>query len=347
MKNHFLARLFALLLCFTLLCAVCVPAFADLGDFAGDNDYGGGGGWDDGGGGGGWDWGGGGGGGYDYDWGDSSGSSSRSSGGGDVSVGVLVAVVVVMIVIFLIRAAASSSDDGDSSGYEDSHEYRYHGGDDYNSNYNRTINTARSYAESEPTPEEYRNLKPIDRYSSIDPSFSAAKLKQKLSNLYIQMQQCWQAKDLDSLRPYFTDAYFSQLDRQLDDYRRKGITNYVERPVVLSVRFDGFCQEGGEDHIYATVRTRIVDYKLDDETGRLVSGSRSREKFMTYRWHLTRPTGLHSESEGGVRSVSCPNCGAPLSINESAKCPFCGSVVTADACDFVIAQIEGVAQRTE
>ena len=347
MKKRFL-RLFALLLCLALLCALCVPAFADWGDYAGDDDYGGDWGGDDdcgGGWGGGWDWGGndndyd-----YNYNWG-SSDSSYRGGGGGDMSPGVIVAVVVIVIIILIIRAVAAGSDSGDSDGsssYEDSYEYRNSVDDeDFSPSRVRTRSPSRSVQ-----PEEYRNLKDMDRYADIDPSFSASKLKQKLSNLYIQMQQCWQDKDIESLRPYFTDAYYSQLDRQLDAYRRKGITNYVERPVVLSISLDGFCQEEGEDHIYATVKTRIVDYKLDDATGKLVSGSKSKEKFMTYRYHLTRPTGQRSDTADGVRSVSCPNCGAPLSINESATCPSCGSVVTVDAHEFVIAQIEGVSQRT-
>ena len=350
MKKHIL-KLLALLLCLSLLCAVCAPAFADWGDYAGDDDYGGwddddGGGWDWGGwdddDGGGWDWGGNDND-YNYSWSD---SSDRSSGGGSVPGGVIIAVVVIGIIILIIRAVAASSEGGGSVGgsdsYEDSYEYRNNAGkEDFNPSRVRTRAPS-----GRPVPKEYRDLKDIDSYAGIDPGFSASKLKQKLSNLYIQMQQCWQDKNIESLRPYFTDAYFTQIDRQLDVYRRKGLTNYVERPVVLSVTLDGFCQEEGEDHIYATVNTRIVDYTLNDATGKLVSGSQKKEKFMTYRYHLTRPTGQHSDVGSGVRSVSCPNCGAPLSINESAKCPYCGSVVTVDAHEFVIAQIEGVAQRT-
>ncbi len=342
MKNHLL-KLLALLLCLALLCALCVPAFADFGDFGGDDDYGGG--WDDDDGGdwgGGWDWGGNDND-YDYSWSD---SSDRSSGDGNVSPGVIIAIVIIGLVILIIRAVAASSNSGGSSeggdSYEDSYEYRNNADkEDFNPSRVRTRS-----ASGPVLPEEYRDLKDIDRYADIDPSFSASKLKQKLSNLYIQMQQCWQDRNIESLRPYFTDAYYSQLERQLDAYRRKGVTNYIERPVVLSISLDGFCQEEGEDHIFATVNTRIVDYKLDDATGKLVSGSKSKEKFMTYRYHLTRPTGQHSDVGSGVRSVSCPHCGAPLSINESAKCPYCGSVVTVDAHEFVIAQIEGVAQRT-
>lgn len=347
MKKRYFIHLLALLLCFSLLFALCLPIFADFGDFGGDSDYGGGGGDYGGSYGGGGGYSGGGGSSRDYDWGSSSSSYGGSSGDGEFSLPIVIIFIVIMIIAFVARALSDDSGSGGSS-YQDSYEYRNRRDDGYrSSDYRRSVSSARSSVSSETKkPDEYRFLKDISLYRDCDPNFSAAKLKQKLSNLYIQMQQCWQEKDIESLRPYFTDAYFSQLDRQLDAYRKKGITNCVDRPVVLNVRLDGFWQEGGEDHIYAILKTRIVDYKLEDGTGRLVSGSRTKERFMTYRYHLTRPTGQLSENEEGTRSVSCPHCGAPVSINETAKCPFCGSVVTADARDFVIAQIEGVSQQT-
>ncbi len=189
-------------------------------------------------------------------------------------------------------------------------------------------------------------LRPMAEYASIDPAFHADALVQKLSNFYIQFQQSWQQKNIESLRPFFTDPYYAQLDRQLEQYRIRKMTNIVERPAVLSVELTGFTQGGGNDHIYATVKTRIVDYRIDDETGRVLSGSRTAEKFMTYRYHLIRPTGTRSDEVSGTRALSCPHCGAPLNINQSAKCPYCDSVITVEKHDFVIAQIEAISQVT-
>ena len=374
MKKHHLRRIISLLLCLTMLYALCFSAFADFGDFGGDDDYG----WDDGGwddDGGGWDWGWDDDGGghdwnwswddddddYDYSWSGSS-SSSRGSGGGGISPTAIVIILVILGVIFVVKVLSAVENDGGGSSnrYEDSYEYRNRRDDEdgsYQSVSSRGANSSRGSAYSstsrsvssaaqrsaEPKPPE--GLKDVSLYRQLDPSFSASKLEQKLTKLYIRMQECWHEKDIEPLRPWFTDAYYSQLDRQLDAYRKNGITCYVERPTVLSVRFEGFKQADGEDQLYAVIKTRIVDYRLDAK-GELVSGSRTRVKLMTYRWHLTRPTGRTTDAGEGLRSVSCPNCGAALSINESTKCPFCGSVVTVEPNNFVIANIEGLAQRT-
>ena len=42
----------------------------------------------------------------------------------------------------------------------------------------------------------------------------------------------------------------------------------------------------------------------------------------------------------------CPNCGAPVNINQTAKCEYCDSVITVENHDFVLSSIRGLAQRT-
>ncbi len=262
--------------------------------------------------GGGDDWGGGGD--WDNDWG---GGSDRSHSGNDVIVGdgdaIIYLIVVGVVVVAVVFLKFKNS-----------------------KNPRRTAVTAKTLPP----------LQAIESYVNLDPGFRTADLQQKLSNLYVRMQQAWTAKDPAPMRPYFSDACFAQAARQLEALTKQGRTNYVDRITVLSVDLLGWIQEGGSDHIYATLKTRIVDYTKDDATGKIVSGSDKAEKFMTYRWHLVRPTGETTTQQGGVRSLSCPHCGAPLNINETAQCPYCDSIITVEPHDFVITEIETLSQVT-
>ena len=190
------------------------------------------------------------------------------------------------------------------------------------------------------------NLKPISEYTAIDEGFSEAEMKEKLSNLYVRMQQCWQNKNIEELRPFFTDSFYSQMEMQLKGIIDAKQTNHIERIAVLSVELEGFTQSETEDKIYAEIKTRIIDYTLDDKTGNVVSGSKTAEKFMTYEWELTRPTGKKTVRSEETKAVNCPNCGAPVEINKTARCPYCGSIITTENDEFVINTIKGVSQRT-
>ena len=190
------------------------------------------------------------------------------------------------------------------------------------------------------------SLTPMSAYLNIDPYFNEADLREKVSNLYVQMQNCWTAKDISPLRPYFTDALFTQFERQLAQKKAQGLTNYIDRISVQSVDLRGFRQDGANDHIIVRLQTRIVDYTVNDRTGQVVSGSKDREKFMTYEWDLSRTTGLTSLKKDGVGRVECPSCGAPLDINVSARCEYCGSVVNSSAHDWAICNITAISQQT-
>ena len=189
-------------------------------------------------------------------------------------------------------------------------------------------------------------LQPLGDLAVTDPSFDANAMQEKISNLYVQMQNCWTDKNIESLRPYFTDALFTQMERQLNGLKNQGLTNYVDRIAVLGVNLRGFYKQGDKEHLIVELRTRIVDYTVQDSNNKLISGDRNREKFMTYEWDMCRTAGSVTSKEGVMHSVSCPGCGAPLSINTTAKCPYCGRVVTLDEHDWALCAIKGIAQST-
>ena len=287
---------------------IILPAFAgaDFGDFSGDSDYGGS--WDSG-----------------SDWSSSSWDSDYSSGSyydddSDVSgidIGISLAVMAAIVVLGLIFDVSEKRKKKKQQ--------------------NKPQGAQR-------TPDS--RLQPLGDLAVTDPSFDANAMQEKISNLYVQMQNCWTDKNIESLRPYFTDALFTQMERQLNGLKNQGLTNYVDRIAVLGVNLRGFYKQGDKEHLIVELRTRIVDYTVQDSNNKLISGDRNREKFMTYEWDMCRTAGSVTSKEGVMHSVSCPGCGAPLSINTTAKCPYCGRVVTLDEHDWALCAIKGIAQST-
>lgn len=196
------------------------------------------------------------------------------------------------------------------------------------------------------TPTPRTNLMPVDAIKQWDPAFSESDVKQNLSNLYVQMQNGWTAKDISALQGDFTDEQFAQYDRQLQAYRDKGQTNITERIAVLDVRLVGCAQDATNDILVVNISTRIVSYVVDDRTKAVVSGDPNKEKFMVYEYTLIRPKGSKTVTQSADTTFNCPNCGAAININQSAKCPYCDSIIKKADYDWVISGIKGISQRT-
>ena len=307
--------LLAVILCYLTLGAY---SLADAGNFSGGSDWGGGGS----------SWGG------SSDWGSSSSSwdsgSSWSSGStydsgssssdlgtvgalGCLGGNLFTVVIIVIVVIIVLRYMKSGQNGGGQNVY--------------------------TAAQEEPG-------LPLDTLKQKDPNFNEQILLEKVGNQYIQMQNAWQDKKWESMRAIMTDALYNQMARQLQALIDAKQTNHVERIAVLETRIVRYAVEGDNDVLVIRISTRITDYTTDDRTGAVIGGSQSRELFMVYDWKLTRQKDKKTLTQPSVTQISCPNCGAPLNINHTGKCPYCGTVVTLSDHDWALSVIKGISQRT-
>jgi len=190
-------------------------------------------------------------------------------------------------------------------------------------------------------------LLPMDDLYAWDPTFSADALKRRLSDLYVQMQNCWTAMNITPLRGDFTDEQFAQYDRQLDQYRGKGIINRIDRIAVLDVSLIGVQRQTETETLVAEIYTRITTFTVKESTNEVIRGNPNEVKFMRYEWTLVRPIGTQTNTALKDDAFPCPQCGAPMNINQSAQCPYCQAIVRRAEFDWVIAQIKGLSQQTK
>ena len=188
--------------------------------------------------------------------------------------------------------------------------------------------------------------RPLEEYTELDPDFDMNAFLNRLSELYVRMQTCWTAKDIESLRPDLSEGYFAEAERLLRKHIEEHNTNYTEKTAVRGVRPVGFRQEDGLDVITVKLRCRFIDYTLDDRTGELLRGSRTDWKYMVYEWELVRPSGEYTVLLKDRGKLRCPHCGTETEINRSAKCPSCGTVFTSDTYDFVLRGVKALSQKT-
>ena len=301
-------RLLALLAAVLIVTTIfSVTGFADFGDYAGDSDWG----WSDSGS----DWGGS----SDWSWDSSddyyySGSGGSSSGGGSIFATVIIVVIVIAVGIVFNSKGRSS------------------GG-------SRRVDLGGQQPEKP-------LVNRIDELKKKDPNFSEAKFLDDAANLYVRMQNCWTDKNLEPVRPHLSAELYAKSDRQIQAYKNNHQTDHVERISVLDTRIVGCDADGVNDIITVQLTARIVDYVTDDNSGMIIRGSNSKELFMTYQWTFIRSLGKTTNAEGGVDSEHCPNCGAPIDLNRSAVCEYCGATITSGDYDWVVSNIRGISQRS-
>ncbi|MBR6360437.1 MAG: TIM44-like domain-containing protein [Clostridia bacterium] len=178
-------------------------------------------------------------------------------------------------------------------------------------------------------------MKPVSEFSKIDKAFDSAKFSSKLSNIYRRLKTTASDGKLEEMEPYLTPALFKSLSEESAALAKKGRVLYTERITVLGVEVKGFEQTADFDFMYADVRVRAVEYIADIKTHQRIKGDAD-EQFSTVTVKLIRESGRVSPQLSGISAQNCPYCGAPVNINKSTRCDYCGRILNTDSFDWLI-----------
>lgn len=259
---------------------------------------------------------------YDYSWGsdygDSSGSSS--SGGGGILTGIIFVIIVLVIIIGNQNSKVVSAP---TRSYPN-----------IKSNRPRTNPNGyvRNIQRSEAVADEVRRK---DKY------FNDEKFLAWVKNLFVKMQTAWSERNFEEIRVLESEELFEQHSRQLKGYVERKQINKMERICVNFAELVTFAQDNEKDILVVALNSSMLDYIVDETTGRIIKGSKDYRLNNTYKLTFIRKKGsMTEEGTEQLKTTNCPNCGAPTNITSSGKCEFCGSIITIGTHDWVLGDME-------
>jgi hypothetical protein len=97
------------------------------------------------------------------------------------------------------------------------------------------------------------------------------------------------------------------------------------------------------DDIYDELSVRIAahaaDYKVAMGDGRPIAGTAPLQPFAEIWSFLRRRGSATVPGKPGLLEGNCPNCGAPIALNESANCSNCNALLRSGQYDWVLSEI--------
>lgn len=172
-----------------------------------------------------------------------------------------------------------------------------------------------------------------------DPDWNEDRFLDTAETIFFTVQEGWTKKELNICRPYLSDSVYNRFKKQLADLTRRGLRNVCENIVVGSTEIVKIEQDKQFDSITVKFRASMRDYKVDEKTGRVKEGSTAQTPPFTEFWTFVRKAGLKTREAHAVQDKKCPNCGAPLEINESGVCKYCKANVVSGNFDWVLSKI--------
>ena len=174
-------------------------------------------------------------------------------------------------------------------------------------------------------------------FEKNNPSFSWGEFQARARLIFDELQAAWSTLNWERARPHETDNLFQMHQYWIDAYKRQHLRNALDQARITGLQPVKIT----EDKFYNSVTLRIgaqgYDYTVD-ERGNVVSGSKSNLRSWSEYWTFIRSR--NAKPAPAKADLNCPNCGAPLKVNNAGVCTFCGGKITSGEFDWVLSRIE-------
>lgn len=184
---------------------------------------------------------------------------------------------------------------------------------------NRTMNSTHRICNEEAA---------IASIQQVDPDFSSEKFKSYASEVWITLQESWEAKDWKGVRPFESNELFNIHSRQIQEYINGNKTDHMNMQNIREVTIAQFKEDGDHEVLIVQLYASLLNYVSDDNTGKIIEGSDSDYVHRKYYLEFIRTKGVKSEAGKDLMTTNCPNCGAPTQVTSSGECEYCHSIIT-------------------
>jgi tellurite resistance protein len=179
----------------------------------------------------------------------------------------------------------------------------------------------------------------LDLIRRHDPAFDESAFGQRVAAAFLKIQQAWMDQNLQAVRPFISDGVSERFSLQFAEQKKLGYRDVMENVAVQQVRILDVQSAGVFDEVSVRISASAADYRVTPSDRKFLSGSRNVEPFVEIWSFLRRRGAVTDLSKTGLIEGTCPNCGAPIEMNESANCVQCKALLRSGEYDWVLSEI--------
>jgi hypothetical protein len=176
----------------------------------------------------------------------------------------------------------------------------------------------------------------VDEFVKMDATFNQGMFLTKVNNIFVKLLTAIMMDDLDSVRHFIRDDVYEWAESITKEVRDKGQRQMYDELNVKESRIDSIIEESRQYVIKVYLQSRYLNYIINLSDGNLVSGNDYSRIQVNYNLLFTKKKA--AQKQGIARK--CPGCGAPISVNTSGKCEYCGSTYNQEDYDWVLTKLE-------
>jgi hypothetical protein len=180
---------------------------------------------------------------------------------------------------------------------------------------------------------------PVAVVRSHDPGFDPGAFCNRVGTGFLKLQSAWCNQNLQEVRPFISDGIHERFSLQFAEQKGEGYHDRMDGVGIDQITI----ADAASDEIYDEMSVRIIahaaNYKVSMRDGRPIAGVAPMEQFVEIWSFLRRRGSATVPGKSGLLEGNCPNCGAPIELNESANCKNCNALLRSGQYDWVLSEI--------
>lgn len=194
----------------------------------------------------------------------------------------------------------------------------------------RPLPVVSATSDTSPTEEEL-----IQSLLEVDEQFSVEGFKAYAKEVVVTVQEGIESQNPEMIRPIETDSLYFRHVQQIEDLKGKQWTLHSDEQSFQSIEFTHYKSEAEHDYLIVRIRFSSLEYTLDANR-QVIRGSQQHPRVQTVSLTFKRHQSLKTTTDVEVALQQCPSCGAPMMMNASGRCEFCGHLVSSGKHDWLL-----------
>jgi len=176
----------------------------------------------------------------------------------------------------------------------------------------------------------------IDEFMELDKSFNPSVFINKADNIFVKLFTAVMLNELDNVKHFISEDVYKIYQEKIDVLDKKGQRQMYDELNVKNSIISAIDVIDSKYVIDVNLTARYMDYVIDLNSGEKVCGMDDRRIEVNY--HLRFIRDIKVLQQGIVRR--CSSCGAPMDINNSGRCSYCGSIYNLEDYDWILDSIK-------
>lgn len=179
----------------------------------------------------------------------------------------------------------------------------------------------------------------LDAIRQRDPAFDEDGFLNGVAISFQLVQKAWCDQTPSESRKVMADGIWVSHKQKIEEMAGRRVRNVLEDLHIGRSEIKSAHTDADSDSIVVRIHAYSRDYEVDAEN-RIVGGDRVL-RLWTEDWTFTRSSSATTKQGSGTRQT-CPNCGAPLNLDNAGVCGYCREMVMGGKHDWVLSRIEQV-----